>query len=181
MIEIPFVDLNTGRLAGPGCAESTRTVKDVKAIFADQEAALLMDQSTPIYTTYGLPDTGKPELLYATTVIYPGQVGNEYFMTRGHFHTNLDRGEFNITLSGDGAMILMDSERNTTFEKMSKGSIHNVDGRFAHRVANTGNEPLIFLCVWMSDCGHDYEAIMKDGFSQRLLDKDGGPTLFPAF
>lgn len=179
MLEIPHHDWRTGRLMGPSCVESTRTVTDVKSIFADQEAASQMDQSAPIYTTYGLADTGRPELLYATTVIYPGKVGNEFFMTRGHLHTNTDRGEFNITISGEGAMILMDSERKTTFQKMSKGSIHNVDGKLAHRVANTGIEPLIFLCVWMSDCGHDYETIMKSGFSQRLLCENGSPGLFP--
>lgn len=177
MLDLPLVDWSNGRLSGPGCIESTRTLKDVASIFHNGSGVSKMDPLTPIYTTYGLPDTGKPELLYATTVIYPGQVGNEYFMTRGHFHTNEERGEFNVTISGEGAMILMDRDGNISFEAMSKGSIHNLDGRLAHRVANTGDKPLVFLCVWMSDCGHDYETILREGFSKRLLCEGGEPGL----
>lgn len=172
-----LVDLVSGRISGDAVVESTRTLAAVAAIFGDQTAAAEMDPATPVYTTFGLNDTGLPELLYATTVIYPGSVGDEFLMTRGHFHTNPERGEFNATLRGQGAMILMDRERNTWFEEMRPGSIHNLDGRLAHRVANTGDEPLVFLCVWMSDCGHDYDTIAREGFSHRLMRTDVGVRL----
>ena len=171
----PQVDPVTGVIAGESIVESTRTFADVASIFADQAAE--MDPGTPIYTTYSLPETGLPELLFSTTVIQPGCVGHEFLMTRGHFHTDPNRGEFNYTIRGHGAMILMDRDRRAWWEPMTPGSIHNLDGRLAHRVANIGDGPLIFLCAWMSDCGHDYETIAREGFAMRLFRTAGGPEL----
>ena len=37
---------------------------------------------------------------------YPGKVGDEYFMTKGHFHTILETCEVYYTLSGQGAMLM---------------------------------------------------------------------------
>ncbi|MCX6924565.1 MAG: glucose-6-phosphate isomerase [Verrucomicrobia bacterium] len=173
----PHVDPVSGVITGDRVVLSTRKLAQLTALFQDQGAVQQMDPSTPVYTTYSLPETGLPELLYSTTILFPGRVGAEYFMTRGHFHVDPNRGEFNLTLRGKGAMILMDRDRRMSFEPMTPGSIHNLDGRLAHRVANVGNEPLIFLCVWMSDCGHDYETIASDGFAQRLLDINGEPGL----
>lgn len=100
-------------------------------------------------------------------------------MTRGHFHTNPERGELMLTLGGKGALILMDRDRRTWMEPMDPGSTHDIDGRYAHRVANTGDEPLVFFVAWMSDCGHDYESIREHGFGKRLLKVEGIPTLIP--
>lgn len=131
------------------------------------------------YETHGCPGEveGPPRLLYATTVLQPGDIEGEYFMTRGHFHTNPERGELMLTLSGKGALILMDRDRRTWMEPMEPGSTHDIDGRYAHRVANTGDEPLVFFVAWMSDCGHDYESIREHGFGKRLVNIDGKPTL----
>jgi glucose-6-phosphate isomerase, archaeal len=173
----PRVNLMTGLIEGPGLVSSTRKLRQLAALFQDQAAVGRMDADSPVYTTHSLPETGLPELLYATTILYPGRVGAEYFMTRGHFHVNPQRGEFNVTLQGRGAMVMMDRERQMRWELMTPGSVHNLDGRLAHRVANIGDEPLVFLCVWMSDCGHDYESIARDGFAQRLLCVKGEPKL----
>jgi len=177
MSDLPIVDLASGILTGPGCISSTRTFRDVASIFANSTVGGEIDPETPIYTTHGLPDTHQPELLYATTMIQPGQVNGEYYMTRGHFHTRKDRGEFNITLSGRGAAILMSPDGEVTVEWMEPGSVHNFDGIKAHRIANIGGSPLVFLCVWMGDCGHDYETIAKKGFTKRLMCINGQPAL----
>jgi glucose-6-phosphate isomerase len=173
----PVVNPITGVIVGESIVESTRALSDVASIFLDRRSAEAMDPATPVYTTFSLPETGLPELLFSTTIIQPGSVGDEFFMTRGHFHTNPERGEFNVTLRGQGAMILMDRARQMRWEPMTPGSIHNLDGRWAHRVANTGDEPLVFLCAWMSDCGHDYETIARDGFAARLFRSPSGPAL----
>ena len=89
-------------------------------------------------------------------------------MTRGHFHTDPLRGELMFTLRGTGEALLMDRDGKTWTEPMSPGSVHDIDGRYAHRVVNTGEVPLIFLVTWMSDCGHDYESIREKGFGLRL-------------
>ena len=170
-----ILNLGTGIFEGEP-AQSSRTLGELAPIFRGQ---LEGDPETLVYETYGCPGEvpGPPRLLYATTVLQPGQVGGEYFMTRGHFHANVDRGELMLTLSGHGALILMDRERDTWIEPMEPGSMHDIDGRYAHRVANTGNTPLVFFVSWMSDCGHDYESIREHGFGKVLVASESGPVL----
>jgi glucose-6-phosphate isomerase len=71
----------------------------------------------------------------------------------------------------------MDEDGNSWAEAMIPNSLHYIAGYVAHRVANIGSEPLVFGACWLSDAGHDYETINKKGFSARLIEKDGKPTL----
>jgi glucose-6-phosphate isomerase, archaeal len=157
---------------------SVRTLGELAPIFADSDSVKGASQ-TIVYRIYGesVEAEGPARLLYATTVLEPGQVSGEYFMTRGHFHTLPDRGEFMLTLEGEGALILMTRDRETWLEPMHRRTVHDIDGRHAHRVSNTGSVPLVFLVVWMSDCGHDYESIRAEGFSKRLMSSPDGPIL----
>lgn len=170
-----ILDLTTGTFAGRA-AQSRRTLSEIRSIFVTPPA---IDRDDLVYETHGMPAEieGDAKLLYATTILQPGDVEGEFFMTRGHFHTRPDRGELMFTLRGEGALILMDRDRNTWLEPMTPGSTHDIDGRFAHRVANTGDTPLVFLVAWMSDCGHDYESIKADGFGKILVSTATGPQL----
>jgi glucose-6-phosphate isomerase len=104
-------------------------------------------------------------------------VGDEYFMTRGHFHSIPDRGEYYWCVQGTGMLILMDQDRNTWAERMVQGSLHYIGSNLAHRVANTGDTDLIFGACWPSDAGHNYETIDNFGFSARLKKLDGKACL----
>ncbi|HWD39707.1 MAG TPA: glucose-6-phosphate isomerase family protein [Fimbriimonas sp.] len=162
-----LLDLQSGRFDSEP-PQSVRTLRDISSIFRDQSALATWDPSTVVYETHGCPGEvdGEPRLLYATTVLHPGQVGSEHFMTRGHFHVKPERGELMLTLRGTGELLLMDRSRKIWREPMEPGSLHDIDGRYAHRVVNTGSVPLVFFVTWMSDCGHDYESIMKAGFGE---------------
>jgi glucose-6-phosphate isomerase, archaeal len=168
-----ILDFSTGVFQNQP-AQTRRTLAELAPIFAG--TVLTPDQL--VYETHGCPGEveGPPRLLYATTIIQPGDVNGEFFMTRGHFHSDPDRGELMWTLRGSGALILMDRERTTWKVEMSPGSTHDIDGRYAHRVANTGEDPLVFLVAWMSDCGHDYDSIRELGFGKRLY-RDRGLVL----
>lgn len=172
-----MLNLHTGRITGEPVVLGERTVGQMQGVFADEAARLSMDPNTVVYRTYGISapeDTDK--LLYATTVLEPGKVGSEYFMTRGHFHIQENRGEFCLTLKGQGSLILMDRDRASHVVPMSEGSICNIDGAYAHRVVNTGDEPLVFLVTWLADCAHDYASIESEGFSVRLLESGQIPA-----
>lgn len=169
MIELSrafHLDLATGRFAGQE-PTSRRTVGELAGIFESIEGE---DPGRVVYETYGCPAEieGPPQLLFATTVLYPGAVNGEYPMTRGHFHTDPSRGEFMAVLEGEGKLLLMERDRTTWAVPLTKGTVVNIDGRHAHRVANTGSVPLVFLVAWMSDCGHDYGTILSEGFGLRL-------------
>jgi len=118
-------------------------------------------------------------LFWGATFLESGLVGDEYFMTAGHFHIKRNRAEYYSTVVGHGALILMDEARNSRVEWMTPGTTHYIPAATAHRVVNIGHTHLSFLACWPSDAGHDYETIRERGFSARLRAIDGQPTLVP--
>jgi glucose-6-phosphate isomerase len=174
------IKLDSWTLQGEGIIESKKCIKDLIGVFRDESACNLMDQDTLVYNVQAhLPvKEGTPGGLYfGTTIIQPGVVGDEYFMTRGHFHATSDRAEYYWGVQGSGMLILMDSDRNTWAEPMFPGSLHYINSHVAHRVANTGNTTLIFGACWPSDAGHNYAEININGFSARLIQANGKPIL----
>lgn len=175
-----MVNLSTGELLGERVQRSARFIKDLRGMFRDEKSRQSLNQDTVIYRIQALYPVGESEeggLFWGTTFIEPGMVGDEYFMTKGHYHSKRSRGEFYLTVAGNGALILMDETRRTVFEPMRAGTLHFVPGHMAHRVANTGDSVLAFLACWPSDSGHDYESIAIQGFSARLRNVGGIPTL----
>jgi glucose-6-phosphate isomerase len=159
---------------------SRRTLGDLSGIFEDEAARAALPPDTLVYEVYShLPvREGTPgELFFGLTCLFPGKVGREYFMTKGHFHRQADRTEYYWCLEGEGALILMDGARKIRAEQMFPGSLHYIRGGFAHRVANTGRQTLVFAASWPSDAGHDYETIATAGFSGRLLEVKGIPKI----
>lgn len=172
--------LNNFAMTGEPIINQTRKLKDIPGIFTDEKAFLKMDQEHLAYTVqawFPVADGTPGGLFFGTSTIYPGKVGNEYFMTKGHFHAKSDRAEFYWGVQGKGMLILMDLDRNTWAEEVYPGSLHYIGGEIAHRLANTGNEKLIVGACWPSDAGHDYEEIATNGFSARLVEVDGKPVL----
>lgn len=170
----------TGELKGNSVRVIERKLSDVRQIFIDQKAVETMDLNQVVYKvqSYHPVEEGKSGgLFWGTSYLMPGKVGNEYFMTKGHFHSNIDTAEYYWCISGEGMLILMDIKGKCIAEKMGIGSIHYIPGKTAHRIANTGKEQLVVGACWPSDAGHDYNSIMEKGFTYRLLDVNGMPTL----
>jgi glucose-6-phosphate isomerase, archaeal len=184
MIKNSPVSLNiqSGQLTGTSILHSVKKIKDLVNVFQDQDAYKLMDPEETVYEVEAfMPEKeGTPGGLYfGNSTIYPGKVGHEYFMTRGHFHANLDTAEYYWCLSGEGVLIFMDIKKRIQAEKMIPGSLHYIPRNVAHRVANTGKEKLVFNACWPSNAGHDYSTINENGFSARLLELSGKPRLVP--
>ena len=181
MLQTVSIDwLSGAALSGNPVQRSVKRLSQIKTLFKDRQSADALDPETVVYRVeYWLPVAeGTPGgLFWGTTVIESGAVGDEYFMTHGHFHANRDRAEFYATVRGQGALILMDESGQTRFEAMRPGSLHYIAGHVAHRVANTGGGELAFAACWPSDAGHDYEVIRRDGFGARLRSVNGTPVL----
>jgi glucose-6-phosphate isomerase, archaeal len=175
---VTYTDLRTGLLSGQAVNEAVKTVGDLKAYWLEPNQ--IRDPEEILYRTQTFscaPDGTEGAVLWGNTTLMPGRVGDEYFMTRGHRHLKTTHGELCVTVSGQGALLLMDEHRNTREEEMTPGSTHWIDGNFAHRTINTGDEPLLFLCAWPADCGHDYDEIERLGFSARMICVEGEPSL----
>jgi len=175
------VDWASGLLASAAdVRESVKLLGQLDGIFANRAAWRAMDPNTVVYRVQAwcpLPEGTEGGLFWGSTVVEPGAVGDEYFMTHGHFHAKRDRTEYYGTVEGEGALILMDENRKTRMETMSPGSLHFIPPHTGHRVANTGRVPLRFVACWPADAGHDYEIIRKQGLSARLLNVNGSATL----
>ncbi|WP_445734903.1 glucose-6-phosphate isomerase family protein [Mariniflexile sp.] len=172
--------LDDYRMTGDPIINQTRKIKDILGIFQDEKAFSNMSQEKLVYTVQAWLPVAEGTLgglFFGASTIYPGKVGNEYFMTKGHFHLNSDRAEFYWGIKGKGMLILMDRDRNTWAEEVYPGSLHYIDSEIGHRLANTGDENLIVGACWPSDAGHNYEEIAKNGFSARLFEVDGKPKL----
>lgn len=170
------IDLNNYAMKGEPIINQVRLLKDLPGIFLDQKAFAAMNPETPAYsvqTWLPVAEGTLGGLCFGTSTIMPGKVGNEYFMTKGHFHSKSDRAEFYWGVRGKGILILMDRDRNTCAEEVYPGSLHYIGGEIAHRLANTGGENLVVGACWPSDAGHDYDEIAANGFSARLLEIDG--------
>jgi glucose-6-phosphate isomerase len=175
-----FFNNVTGELAGEHVGEKIARIGDLEGIFADKSAFKQLSQTQMVYRVqYYFPVREGTEggLFFGNTTIYPGKVGREYFMTKGHFHDKRNRGEYYWCINGKGMLLLMDQERKTWAEEMIPGSLHYMPAYIAHRTVNTGDEPLTFGACWPSDAGHDYGTILDEGFSARLMEIDGKAQL----
>lgn len=162
-------------------AETTkRYLSQMRNMFCDTEAAeeMLKKEDTLIYEFHEL---GCPEragdLAFGTTILYPGKVGNEYFMTKGHFHTILETAEVYWTMSGEGYMVMENPEGDTLEERLTPGQAVYVPRSYAHRTVNTGKEPLVLFYVFQADAGHDYGTIETKGYHKLVVEKDGVPAV----
>jgi glucose-6-phosphate isomerase, archaeal len=180
LIAAPLLFSTGQHLQGKGIEIVSRKLKDLESVFSDKEAYVALDPEQLVYEVESylpVPTNTEGGLFYGITTINPGTVGNEYFMTKGHFHSIRNRAEMYFTISGEGMLILMDEKRNTHAERMTPGSVHYIHANIAHRTANIGDADLVFSAVWPADAGHDYDTIARHGFSKILVKQNGIPTL----
>ena len=175
------LDLATGGLA-PHTTQIVRRPSDMRGMYADREAEerLAAGEDPVVYEVlqYDVPDDNG-QLVCCTTVIQPGLVGDEYFMTKGHFHEKRETGEIYLGLRGRGYLLMFVDGRTAELE-MGPGTLAYVPPYWAHRTLNTGDDPFSFLAVYPADAGHDYATIEKTGFPRRVVRSSSGPAVVPA-
>lgn len=179
-ITLSYLTVDLDNLQGPQVQRLVRPVRSVRELFEDREAFDRLPQNAPAYevASYLPVAEGTPGgLFYGITRIHSWIVGDEYMMTKGHFHARIDRAEFYWGLRGEGLLLLMDGNRNCRAEKVFPGSLHYIGGGIAHRMINTGDEIFSFGACWPSDAGHDYATIARDGFAVRVKKVNGQPRI----
>jgi glucose-6-phosphate isomerase len=176
------LDWLKGAMKGAPVLRSEKTLGELEGLFHDVEAQVRMSAGAIVYVVQWWQAAAAGEaggLLWGVTIVKPGKVGDEFFMTHGHFHADRTRAEYYVTASGHGVLVRMDDSRSTWGEAMSPGSVHYINGQHAHRVVNTGDEPLIFWACWGADAGYDYGTIREHGFGARVVERAGRPALVP--
>ncbi|GAA2372875.1 glucose-6-phosphate isomerase [Streptomyces cuspidosporus] len=157
-----------------------RRMSAMVGMYADQEVERrLAEDDVLVYEFFdmGVPEsTG--EVAYGTSITYPGKVGDEYFMTKGHFHSVLDTAEIYYCLRGRGLMMMENPEGDVQWEELTPGKAVYVPGRYAHRSINTSpDEPLITFFAFPGHAGHDYGTIESKGFRKIVVERDGAPAV----
>src|SRR3978361_475292 len=89
------IDLTSGRI--PGVTEITsRRLSDMRGWYTDADAEAALAERNPliyeVHYGYNAPSIDG-QLGFCTTIISPGKVGSEYYMTKGHYHAKADRAE----------------------------------------------------------------------------------------
>lgn len=158
-----------------------RMLSNMKGMFYDA-AAFEAELAKGDRLLYEFHDMGVPEtsgdVAYGTSITYPGKIGDEYNMTKGHFHTVLDTAEVYFCLRGHGAMVMESPEGLVEVREMHAGEAVYVPGRYAHRSVNlSAIEPLITFFAFPGHAGHDYGTIESKGFRKLLVERDGKPAL----
>lgn len=123
-----------------------------------------------------VPETNA-EIQCSTTVLEPGRVGDEYFMTKGHFHEVRDRSEIYIGLAGEGRLIMATEDGDHAVEPLGPGTVSYVPGGWAHRSVNVGDVPLVFFAAYIGDAGHDYGTIAERGLPVMVVAGGDGPQV----
>ncbi|CAB50650.1 glucose-6-phosphate isomerase [Pyrococcus abyssi] len=168
------VDFNTGVI--PGAKKIVRRLSDMKGYFLDEKSweELVKKEDPIVYEVYAIEQEEKEgDLNFATTILYPGKVGKEFFFTKGHYHSKKDRAEVYVALKGKGGMLLQTPEGEARWIPMEPGTVVYVPPYWAHRTVNTGDEPFIFLAIYPADAGHDYGTIAERGFSKIVIEENG--------
>ncbi|MEU5608691.1 glucose-6-phosphate isomerase [Streptomyces sparsogenes] len=157
-----------------------RHMSAMVGMYADQEAERrLAEDDVLVYEFFdmGVPES-PGEVAYGTSITYPGKVGDEYFMTKGHFHSVLDTAEIYYCLRGRGLMMMENPEGDVQWEELTPGKGVYVPGRYAHRSINTSpDEPLITFFAFPGHAGHDYGTIESKGFRKIVVERDGVPAV----
>lgn len=177
-----FVDFDLNNGFSKKAETTKRYLSQMKNMFYDVKAAeeILKTEDPLVYEFYelGFPER-EGDLAFGTTILYPGLVGEEYYMTKGHFHTKLATAEVYYTLSGEGYMVMENPEGDTIEVPLVKGQALYVPRRYAHRSVNTGSEPLVMFFTFDADAGHDYGTIETKGYHKMVVKRQGKTEIVP--
>lgn len=162
----------------------TRRLSAMKGQYLDQRAyeALCEQHDSILYEVYEIKRPEVPgELLHGLSIVHPGKVGDEYFMTKGHFHTVLDTAEVYHCLQGEGMLVMetpAGDEQAWAVEELRPGRVVYVPPRWGHRSVNTSShQDLITFFVYPGDAGHDYGTIERQGFQKLIVERGNRPHI----
>ena len=173
------LDIQSGKLV-PHDRTNIRKLSDMKGMFFDAEAERrTLEKGDPLIYSFSekiLPEENG-HLQLATTIIYPGKIGDEYFMTKGHYHRRSDTSEAYMGMDGEGYLVAQTAEGDFEPIPIRPGVVAYIPPYWGHRMVNTGSAPFVFFAVYPGDAGHNYGDIEKAGFVRVLVERNGKPLL----
>lgn len=158
-----------------------RYLSQMKGMFSDSAAfeSVVQNGNPMVYEFHSL-DVGESsgDLAFGCSILNPGKVGDEYYFTKGHFHTILNTSEVYYCLNGHGYMLMENMRGDWSAQELTPGKAVYVPKGYAHRSVNVSKEEkLVTFFVFRADAGHDYGTIETKGYRKLLVERDGVPTI----
>ena len=155
---------------------TVRRASSMRGYYADESALDdIVKNGDPIH--YEVFERSVPQVYgnFTTGIskLYPGKVGDEFFMTKGHYHQVIETGEVYVCLRGGGYLIMKTKQGDFSALRMERGKVAYVPPSWAHRSVNTGDEPLVSFFIYNAESGHNYGDIETEGFIKRVIARDG--------
>jgi glucose-6-phosphate isomerase len=158
-----------------------RRISALRNQFRDQQAsiALAADGDPLVYEVFEiLRPEESGELMSGLSIVHPGKVGSEYFMTKGHYHSVRQTAEIYHCLRGQGLMVMENEQGDCDVQEFRPGRVVYVAPGWAHRSVNvSSSEPLMTFFVYPGHAGHDYAPIERTGFRKLVVQKGGQPAI----
>ena len=159
-----------------------RRLSDLAPMYYDQDTVkALIDEEDPLVYEifyYSYP-ASKSNWGVGVSRIKSGTIGDEYYMTKGHFHERDDQPEVYICTKGTGFLLMETADGDFQAHEFNPGVVSHIPGHWSHRVVNTGTEDLSYIGVYSLSAGHVYEQVLERGFAQIIVDRDGKPVFLP--
>ena len=159
-----------------------RRLSDLAPMYCDQNTveALVAGEDPLVYEIfyYSFP-ASKSDWGVGVSRIKPGTIGDEYYMTKGHFHEQDDQPEVYICTKGSGFLLMETAEGDFRADEFNPGVVTHIPGHWSHRVVNTGTDDLSYIGVYSLSAGHVYEQVLERGFAKIVVQRGGKPTFVP--
>ena len=173
-----LVSAASGTLENP-----TRTyrkhLRDLEGLYEDRAAFETMVAEDGDRIVYQVQDRHPAQeagdLIFGVTLMQPGRIGDEFFLTRGHIHANANRPEVYYGESGEGLMLMELPEGEVRIIEIRPRVLCYVPPFWIHRSVNTGAVPFVMTFIYPSDSGQDYGVIEQtSGMRSRIVAGDQG-------
>jgi glucose-6-phosphate isomerase len=172
------VDPTTGRMEN-ATRHYQKRFADLTGLYGDTPAFEAMRPTLGAEVVYEVwehrASEANGDLVFGTSVMKPGRVGDEFFLTRGHQHQLADRSEVYHCLAGTGVMLMEHPAGELRVAAMSPRTVVYVPPLWIHRSINTGSDTLVTFFCYAADAGQDY-GIIGDagGMRQRVVSDAAG-------
>ena len=169
------VDVANGTLEG-GNGRYEKRLSDLAGVYADADAfARLCGRGDQL--VYAVEDlrasTAPGDMIFGVTRMVPGDVGGEYFVTRGHIHAKADRPEIYYGEHGTGLMLLESPAGEVRIVEIVPRAVCYVPPYWLHRSVNVGRDDLVMTFAYPADAGQDYDIIARSGGMRQRIVGDG--------
>jgi glucose-6-phosphate isomerase len=172
------IDGQSGEVT-PETGRYQKRLSELRGIYQDAAAFDREVSARGDPVVYEVIDYRKREsdLAFGTTIMEPGRIAGEYFMTRGHYHERKECGEAYYTQSGEGLLLLESRTGEIHTVEMKPGICAFIPPDWAHRSINTGTQKLVFVWFCATDAGHDYGEILTRGMRKIVIERDGSRVI----